>query len=375
MEIKLENIKVREVINGYKDDGENGVIGYGGKLNIRPAYQREFIYGEKERDAVIKTLRQGFPLNTMYWSIDIDGNYELMDGQQRTVSICQYITEIIPIRFDDGHELAYTSLTTDQREQILNYPLSVYICNGTPSEKLAWFRTINIAGKPLTDQELLNAMHTGTWLTDAKRWFSKSSAPAIQDGRDKLVTGSPIRQEILETALRWISNDNIENYMNHHKDDGDAQELWQYWQSIFDWTKRVFPNQDSSRTKLMKGLEWGKFYNEHKNDNLNAVTLENKIIELIGDDEIDSKKGIYEYLLTGNERTLNLRTFDDKIKVTVYEKQKGICPLCVGENKNKKWDISEMEADHITPWHGGGKTTIKNCQMLCKLDNRTKSGK
>jgi len=210
MQIKLKNIKVREVVNGYKDDGENGVIGYGGKLNIRPAFQREFIYGEKERNAVIKTLRQGFPLNTMYWSIDPDGNYELMDGQQRTVSICQYVTEIIPIRFDDGHELAFTSLTTDQQDQILNYPLSVYICEGTSSEKLAWFRTINIAGKPLTDQELLNAMHTGSWLTDAKRWFSKSSAPAVQDGRDKLVTGSTIRQEVLETALKWISNDNIE---------------------------------------------------------------------------------------------------------------------------------------------------------------------
>ena len=255
MKIKLENIKIREVVNGYKDDGENGVVGYGGKLNIRPAFQREFIYGEKERDAVIKTIRQGFPLNTMYWSIDPDGNYELMDGQQRTVSFCQYVTEIIPVHFDDGHELAFTSLTIDQQDQILDYELSVYICDGTPSEKLAWFRTINIAGKPLTDQELLNAMHTGPWLTDAKRWFSKSSAPAVQDGRDKLVTGSPIRQEVLETALEWISNSNIENYMNHHKDDDNAQELWQYWQTVFDWVKCVFPNQDSARAKLMKGLE------------------------------------------------------------------------------------------------------------------------
>ena len=187
MEIKLQNIKVREVVNGYKDSGENGVVGYGGKLNIRPVFQREFIYGEKERDAVIKTLRQGFPLNTMYWSIDPDGNYELMDGQQRTISICQYITDIIPIRFDDGHELAFTSLTIDQQDQILDYPLSIYICEGTQSEKLAWFRTINIAGKPLFEQELLNAMHTGPWLTDAKRWFSKTSAPAVQDNRDKLL--------------------------------------------------------------------------------------------------------------------------------------------------------------------------------------------
>ncbi|HLP86731.1 MAG TPA: DUF262 domain-containing protein [Candidatus Paceibacterota bacterium] len=375
MDIKLKNIKVREVVNGYKDDGENGVVGYNGKLNIRPPFQREFIYGEKERDAVIKTLRQGFPLNTMYWSIDPDGNYELMDGQQRTVSICQYITEIIPIRFNDGHELAFTSLTTDQREQILNYPLSVYICNGTPSEKLSWFRTINIAGKPLTDQELLNAMHTGPWLTDAKRWFSKTSAPAVQDGRDKLVNGSPIRQEILATALKWISNNSIENYMNLHKDDNDAQELWQYWQSVFDWVNRIFPNQDSNRTKLMKGLEWGNFYNEYKNKKLNAKDLENQIIKLINDDEVENKKGIYEYLLTRNERTLSLRQFDDKIKVKKYEEQKGICSDCQKRGNKKKWEIEEMEADHIIPWSKGGKTIYENCQMLCIQDNRIKSGK
>jgi len=375
MKIKLQNIKVRDVVNGYQDDGENGVVGYGGKLNIRPAFQREFIYGEKERDAVIKTIRQGFPLNTMYWSVDPDGNYELMDGQQRTISFCQYVTEIIPIRFDDGHELAFTSLTIDQQNQIFDYELSIYICDGTPSEKLAWFRTINIAGKPLTDQELLNAMHTGTWLTDAKRWFSKTSAPAVQDGRDKLVSGSTIRQEVLETALKWISGGKIENYMNHHKDDSDAQELWQYWQAVFDWVKRIFPNQDSARAKLMKGLEWGKFYNEHKNDKLNAQDLEKQIVKLIDDDEVENKRGIYEYLLTGNERVLSLREFDEKIKVKKYEEQKGICFAKKAVCGNAHFEYEEMEADHIIPWSKGGKTVYENCQMLCKQDNRIKSGK
>lgn len=375
MEIKLENIKVREVVNGYKDDGEDGVVGYGGKLNIRPAFQRAFIYGEKERDEVIKTLRQGFPLNTMYWSVDPDGNYELMDGQQRTVSICQYVTEIIPIRFDDGHELAFTSLTIDQQDQILDYPLSIYICEGTPSEKLAWFRTINIAGKPLTDQELLNAMHTGPWLTDAKRWFSKTSAPAVQDGRDKLVTGSTIRQEVLETALKWISKGNIEDYMNHHKDDDDAQELWKYWQKVFDWVKRVFPNQDSARAKLMKGLEWGSFYNEHKDDKLKAQDLENQIVALIDDDEVENKKSIYEYLLTGNENILSLREFDEKTKIKKYEEQKGICVAKKAKCGNAHFEYDEMEADHIIPWSKKGKTVYENCQMLCRQDNRIKSGK
>lgn len=375
MIIKLQNIKVREIVNGYKDVGEKGVTGYGGKLNIRPAFQREFVYGEKERDAVIKTLRQGFPLNTMYWSIDPDGNYELMDGQQRTVSICQYVTEIIPIRFDNGHELAFTSLTADQQEQILDYDLSIYICDGNPSEKLAWFRTINIAGKPLTDQELLNAMHTGSWLTDAKRWFSKTSAPAVQDGREKLVNGSPIRQEILETALDWISEGNIEHYMNIHKDDDNAQELWQYWQEVFEWVMRVFPNQNSARAKLMKGLEWGKFYNEYKNKNLNPSDLEERIVRLIDDDDVENKRGIYEYLLTRDERTLNLRQFDEKTKVKKYEEQKGIC---IGKKAicgNSHFEYDEMEADHIIPWSKGGKTTSDNCQMLCRQDNRIKSGK
>lgn len=364
MKIELKNIKIRDVVNGYKDSGENGVVGYGGKLNIRPAFQREFIYGQKERDAVIRTVRSSFPLNTMYWSDDGDGNFELMDGQQRTISICQYITDIIPIKFDDGYELAFNNLTADQQQKILDYELSIYICEGTESEKLAWFRTINIAGKPLTDQELLNAMHTGPWLADAKRWFSKTGGPAYQIG-ENYINGSPIRQDYLEKALDWISDGKIENYMSRHQQDKDAQELWQYFQEVVAWIERVFPEY----RKIMKGLEWGRLYNEHKGDKLNAASLEKRIAELIEDDEVDNKKGIYEYLLTGNEKTLNLRAFDEKTKVTQYEKQKGICLVC-----KKHFEIEEMEADHIVPWHSGGKTVAKNCQMLCKIDNRTKSG-
>jgi len=192
----------------------------------------------------------------------------------------------------------------------------------------------------MTDQELRNAIYTGPWLADAKRWFSKSGAPAVQDGRDKLVSGSTIRQEVLETALDWISNGKIETYMRVNQHDKDAQELWQYWQAVFDWVKRMFPNQDSARTKLMKGLPWGEFYNKHKDDKLNAAELEQRVVALIDDDEVDSKKGIYEYLLTGNEKTLNLRMFDEKTKQKIYE----ICPVC-----KKHHDKDEMEADHIIP--------------------------
>ena len=288
MDIKLQNIKVRDVIAGYKDDGENGVVGYDGRLDIRPAYQREFIYGQKERDAVIRTVRAGYPLNTMYWSLNKDGNYELMDGQQRTISICQYVTDIIPIKFDDGHEMAFNNLTKDQQEKILDYELSVYVCEGSESEKLVWFRTINIAGKPLTEQELLNALHTGPWLADAKRWFSRTGCPAYQIG-EKYMNGSTLRQDYLEKALDWISGGQIENYMSLHQQDADAQEIWQYFQGVMDWTKRVFPEY----RKIMKGIDWGRFYNKHKDDVLNASKLEQRVVELIEDIEVDNKKGIF----------------------------------------------------------------------------------
>ena len=368
MKIALQNVKVSELVAGYEDKAEEGVRGYGGCLNIRPPYQREFIYKEKQRNEVIHTIRKKFPLNTMYW-VKTGNGFELMDGQQRTISICQYVQGDFSVEID-GSPLNFGNLTADKQREILDYELSVYVCEGTDSEKLDWFKIINIAGEKLTDQELRNAIYTGPWLAVAKRWFSKTGAPAVQEGRDKLVSGSPIRQEVLERALDWISGGNIEDYMSVHQHDKDAQELWQYWQAVFDWVKRVFPNQDSARAKLMKGLPWGEFYNKHKEDRLNAADLEKRIVELIDDDEVDNKKGIYEYLLTGNEKTLNLRAFDDKTKQKIYAKQKGICPVC-----KKHFDIGDMEADHILPWSGGGTTTPENCHMLCKMDNRTKSGK
>jgi hypothetical protein len=369
VKIDLKKIKISELVAGYENKAEEGVRGYGGRLNIRPPYQREFIYKEKQRNEVIHTVRKSFPLNTMYWVTVGDDAYELMDGQQRTISICQYVEGDFSVVID-GSPMNYGNLTANKRQEILDYELSVYVCEGTDSEKLDWFKIINIAGEKLTDQELRNAIYTGSWLSDAKRWFSKTGAPAVQDGRDKLVNGSPIRQEVLETALDWISGGNVEDYMSAHQHDKDAQELWQYWQAVFDWVKRVFPNQDSARSKLMKGLPWGKFYNKHKDDKLNAAELEQRIVKLIDDDEVDNKKGIYEYLLTGHERTLSLRAFDEKTKQAVYAKQKGICTVC-----KKPFTFEDMEADHIVPWSGGGKTTAANCQMLCKLDNRTKSGK
>jgi hypothetical protein len=359
----MRDIKVRDVVDGYRDEGENGVVGYGGKLNIRPAFQREFIYKEKQRNEVINTVRKKFPLNTMYWAMADDG-FELMDGQQRTLSICQYVNGDFSVEID-GSPMFFANLTAEKRKQILDYELSIYVCDGSEDEKLDWFKIINIASEKLTDQELRNAIYTGPWLADAKRWFSRSGAPAYHTG-EKYVNGSPIRQDFLERALEWISGGKVEDYMSRHQHDGDAQELWQYFQEVIAWTQRIFP----AYRKIMKGLDWGGFYNTHKDDKLNAAALERRIAGLIEDDEVDNKKGIYEYLLTDNEKTLNLRTFDEKTKVKIYEKQKGICPTC-----KKHYDIGAMEADHILPWSKGGKTTPENCQMLCKMDNRTKSGK
>jgi hypothetical protein len=354
---------VSELVNGYEDKAEEGVRGYSGQLNIRPAYQREFIYKEKQRNEVINTVRKGFPLNTMYWAI-ADNGFELMDGQQRTVSVCQYVQGDFAVEID-GSPMFFNNLTAEKQKQILDYELSVYVCEGTEGEKLDWFKIINIAGEKLTDQELRNAIYTGSWLANAKRWFSRSGCPAYQIG-EKYVNGSTIRQEYLEKALDWISRDKIEDYMSIHQHNADAQELWQYFQEVISWVERTFPVY----RKFMKGLDWGGFYNNHKSDKLNAATIEQEIKNLVNDDEVDSKKGIYEYLLTGNEKTLSLRTFDEKTKVKIYEKQKGICPAC-----KKNYTIGEMEADHIIPWSNGGKTVADNCQMLCKMDNRTKGGK
>ena len=359
MKIKLHEIPVRDVITGYKDSAENGVVGYNGKLNIRPAFQREFIYKDKQRDEVIRTIRKNFPLNVMYWVLDDDGGYELLDGQQRTISICQYVSGDFSI-----DHLAFDNLTKDEQEQILDYPLMVYICEGTDKEKLDWFKIINIAGEQLTAQELRNAIYTGEWLTDAKRYFSKNGCVAYGLGGDYL-NGSAIRQDYLETTLKWISNDNIEEYMAQHQHDPNANELWLYFQSVINWVKVVFPNY----RKEMKGIEWGRLYNEYKDVSFNSAELEKRIKELMMDEDISNKKGIYEYLLDGKEKHLNIREFTPNQKREAYERQNGVCPNC-----NGTFEIQEMEGDHITPWHSGGKTNAENCQMLCKECNRRKSG-
>ena len=362
MKIELKEVKIKDLVENYINNDEEGVTGYNGKLNIRPKFQREFVYKDKQRDEVIRTVKKGFPLNVMYWVLNEEGSFELLDGQQRTISICEYVHGSYSIDFQFFH-----NLEKDEQEQILDYPLMIYVCEGKDSEKLEWFKTINIAGEKLYDQELRNAIYTGEWLTDAKRHFSKTSCPAYKIASDYM-NGSTIRQDYLQTAIKWICDKEmeIEDYMALHQHDSNANELWIYFMAVINWTKTIFPKY----RKEMKGLEWGLLYNQYKDDKLDNKKLEEEITRLMQDDDVTAKKGIYEYLLSGDEKYLNIRAFTQSMKRETYEKQEGICPIC-----KKHFEIEEMEADHITPWCEGGKTDAKNCQMLCRECNRRKSNK
>lgn len=363
MNIELKHIKIKDLVKGYKNDKEEGVWGYDGKLNIRPPYQREFVYKDKQRDSVIDTITKNLPISIMYWSKNEDGTFEVIDGQQRTMSICEYASGTFSMNFR-----YLFNLTEEEKEQFMNYEMLVYICEGTDKEKLDWFRTINIAGEELTEQELRNATYTGTWLADAKRYFSKNSCPAYDIGKD-YVKGSPIRQDYLETVLTWISSKegtDIEDYMANHQHDEDANALWVYFQSVINWVKMIFPNY----RKEMKGLPWGLYYNKYQQNSYNSSRLEEEIKELMKDEDVTKKSGIYEYLLSREEKYLNLRMFPESVKAQVLETQEHKCKKC---SKDITWE--DAEADHITPWSEGGTTDVVNCQILCKHCNRTKSNR
>ena len=364
MEIELKKIIVRELVKDYHDDREGGVRGYGGKLDIRPPFQREFVYKDKQRDAVIDTINKGFPLNVMYWAVRQDGTYEVIDGQQRTISVAQYVIGDYSL---DGWY--FHNLQDDEQERILNYPLQVYVCEGNASEKLDWFRIINIAGERLTDQELRNAVYAGPWVSDAKRHFSRKgpACPAYGIG-SRYVNGRADRQEYLETAIQWIKDEGqtVEEYMAAHQHDKTATALWSHFQAVINRVKAVFPNY----RKPMKGVDWGGLYGQLKDESLDPEELEADVARLMVDDDVTKQAGIYPYILTSDEKHLNIRLFSDAMKQKAYEKQKGKCLMC-----KSKFEISDMQADHITPWTEGGKTTEDNCQMLCKLDNQRKSNK
>jgi hypothetical protein len=361
MKIQLQKVTVRDLTKDYKDNDEAGVVGYGGQLDIRPPYQREFIYKDKQRDAVITTVFKNFPLNVMYWAVRDEGDFEVIDGQQRTISICQYVAG----DFSYNGRYFY-NLQPDEKNQVLDYELMVYLCSGTDSEKLDWFQTINIAGAQLSDQELRNAVYAGSWVTDAKRYFSKAGCPAYGLG-SRYVNGDLNRQAYLETAIKWINNGDIEGYMALHQHYPNANELWLYFHAVIAWVQATYPTY----RREMKTVPWGELYNQFKHMPLDSKKLDAEVTRLMLDEDVERKKGIYSYLLDGREKHLNIRAFSTAMRREAYERQRGVCPEC----ENEHYEFEAMEADHITPWHEGGKTTAANCQMLCIDHNRRKGGR
>ena len=373
MTIKQIEVTVGEITNGYVNNDELGVRGYGGLLDIRPPYQREFIYNEKEQKAVITTVLHEYPLNVMYWvkrSDDAECPYEVMDGQQRTLSLCEYVAGKFSYDFKN-----FFNQPKDIQDRILNYKLTVYVCEGKASEKLEWFKTINIAGKPLNDQEISNAIYAGPFVSDAKRHFSKSNCGAYRLGKD-LVNGTPIRQDFLKKALEWIADHETRaghrqtavGYMADHQHDPNANNLWTYFQTVLNW---AITNFDMKKfKKIMRGLDWAWLYDKYGSETLDTVALSKRISELMRDSEVQRQTGIIPYVLTGDEHHLDLRSFPEDIKLAVWEQQHHICPLC-----GKEYDFEFLEGDHITPWRDGGRTVIENCQMLCRECNRRKGAK
>lgn len=375
MEIELHEVTVGQIYDGYENHGENGVFGYGGKLDIRPPYQRNFIYDGSQRDEVVRTVKKNFPLNIMYWVVRDDGTFEVMDGQQRTISICDYVNGDFSV---DGHY--FHSLSAKLQQTILDYKLMVYFCYGDDDEKLAWFKVVNIAGEELNDQEILNATYAEKFVSEARSYFSQRNCAAYRLAKDYIV-GDPINQDFLETALKWICNAqgcSIEQYMSAHKF-GDAEELKKYFRDVIAWVKKLFP----TTYPQMKGFNWGEHFNLYgkkeifevsdKNGDtirLSVEDLDAYVKKLRKDYDVTSKSGIYKYVLTGEEKHLSIRLFDDRTKERVYQKQGGKCAIC-----GKHFELEDMEADHIKPWSKGGPTIIENCQMLCKECNLKKSAK
>ena len=373
MTIKQIEVTVGDIARGYINNEEQGIRGYGGQLDIRPPYQREFIYNESEQQAVISTVLKGYPLNVMYWvrrSEDAECPYEVMDGQQRTLSLCEYVDGKFAYNFKN-----FFNQPADIQKLILDYPLTIYLCEGEPSEKLEWFKTINIAGKPLNEQEINNAVYAGPFVTDAKRHFSKSNCGASRLGKD-LVNGRPLRQELLKKALEWMAEhetregkpQSVVGYMAEHQHDPNANNLWTYFQNVLNWTITNFDLKKFK--KIMKGLNWALYYDKYHSTTLDTADLASRISKLILDSDVQKQVGIIPYVLTGDERHLDLRGFPEDIKLAVWEKQHHICPSC-----QKEFDYEFMEGDHITPWREGGRTVIENCQMLCRECNRRKGGR
>ncbi len=383
MKTTLIEITIKEICEGfvYNEYEGKGLYGLNGKLTIQPEYQRNYIYADGKKDvAVIDSVLKGYPLGLIYFNKVGDDQYEVLDGQQRITSLGRFMTNKLDIIDASGRNVNISSIPADKRNLIENTRLLIYVCEGEESEIKEWFETINIAGIPLNDQERLNAAYYGPFVTKAKSVFSNSNNANLQKWT-AYIAGNVKRQDILHEALKWVSHDYIEVYMSHHRQDTGIGELETYFNSVIDWVSATFLDVYSE----MRGLEWGRLYEDYHHKSYNPKVLAERVTELMGDECVGNKKGIFEYVLGGesNTRLLNIRLFEKSTIKTVYtsqttaaeEKGESNCPMCVAEGKRNKtriWKESEMDADHVTAWSKGGKTDISNCQMLCKTHNRMK---
>lgn len=380
------DLTVRDINEGfvYNEYEGKGLFGWGGRLTIQPEYQRNYIYADGKKDvAVVESLLKGYPLGLIYFVKTGDNSYEVLDGQQRITSFGRYITNKFAIKDENGMEQYFDGLAKDLQDKILNSQLTIYICEGEESEIKEWFKTINIVGVPLNNQELLNSIYSGTFVTKAREEFSNSRNANIQKW-SAYIKGDVNRQDILATALDWVSKGNIEGYMSSHRMDTEITELKSYFNSVIDWVSSTFIDVKSE----MRGIEWGRLYETYHKNSYNPQEVSKILNELYNDFCVKDTKGICEYILGGckEKKLLNIRVFDDDIKRKKYAIQtekartegKSNCPLCaIGDNnnKNKIYDIKEMDADHVTAWSNGGSTDIENCEMLCITHNRAKGNR
>ena len=382
------NITVEEICDGfvYNELEGKGLFGLSGKLTIQPEYQRNYIYasdGGKREMAVIESVLKEYPIGLIYFNKVSNDKFEVLDGQQRITSLGRFITDKFAIKDENGMEQYFGGMAKDKQKKLLETKLLIYECAGTESQIKEWFRTINIAGVPLNNQELLNAVYSGPFVTKAKEEFSNSQNANIQKW-SAYISGSANRQEFLECALDWVSKGNIGDYMSKHRKDENIDESKKYFNTVIDWVSSVFTDVESE----MRGLEWGRLYEEYHKEKYNPTKVSAGVRKLYGDFFVKDKRGIFEYILGGGNdiKLLNIRIFDEPTKRAVYEKQtreaetkkKSNCSLCaVGHdvNKEKIWSFGEMEADHVSAWSKGGATSAKNCEMLCRTHNRAKGNR
>jgi len=380
------DITIRDIVDGfvYNELEGKGLFGLSGKLTIQPEYQRNYIYADGKRDvAVIDSVLKGYPIGVLYFNKTGDGTYEVLDGQQRITSIGRFVTDKLPVKDHNGNEQNYSGMASDKQEVVMNKPLLIYICEGGESEIKDWFQTVNIAGVPLTPQEILNAVYSGPFVTLAREEFSNSQNSNVQKWR-AYIAGDLKRQAYLERALEWVSHGDIDIYMSKHRYEDNITEVKTHFNTVIDWISNVFTDVESE----MKGLEWGRLYETYHGKSYDPVKVSEEVHKLLSDYDVKDRRGVFEYILgdSQDKKLLNIRLFDEPTKKLAYTEQttaakakgESNCSYCaIGHTVTKKriWEFDEMDADHVEAWSKGGATSLENCQMLCITHNRAKGNR